>query len=556
MSSDLGHWDRVASELRACREAQQQAWGDIDNATLGRYLAGHVTPEERRRIESALETLPELRKLTDLVSDVLRDCEPVAGPVAARPAVLPFRPAAPAVRTKARRWPRWAAIAAAACLLLALGYAVLPRNGFRLAAPHGGAPMQPMAVDLTIKDAGAPPPPAHFFRNSDEKNLPAVDAVVLAADGLARAGSAYEKKGDLDLAEFSYKLAYNMQEWRLGPDARPTVQTRRNLGAVYQTALAMEDEVAADKTPTPPLTPAAPNDDERLQTQVRRSAALLRGRIAKQAVRDVRTSVVPALVQNLREAQTPQAREQLGRALAQLGPAAKDAVPALEECLRKAETPQESAVMLYALGEAGPSAAPTAAPVLVTSLKSPSPEVRRAAEDALSNYGPAARDEMLKMADGAAADRPEWRSLRERLNGVEGRIGVRDGCEVLSLQALRQGQKEIRELARTRRVGVYAETRPAPAKDEEAKADMDRARDVDANCVYLVIHPSPLNVVVHVGQALRDEGLDVARLRQAVEDASRQDFDEGLLAGVRFVERFEAEKAKKTPSDAPPAKPE
>ena len=44
---------------------------------------------------------------------------------------------------------------------------------------------------------------------------------------------------------------------------------------------------------------------------------------------------MPVLVQNLNEAKTPEEREQLGRALAELGPAAKDAVPALDACLQK-----------------------------------------------------------------------------------------------------------------------------------------------------------------------------------------------------------------------------
>ena len=43
MSSKLDpavQWDRVTRELRACKETQRKAWGDIDSATLGRYLAG------------------------------------------------------------------------------------------------------------------------------------------------------------------------------------------------------------------------------------------------------------------------------------------------------------------------------------------------------------------------------------------------------------------------------------------------------------------------------------------------------------------------------------
>ncbi len=89
MASDAeseSHWERVAAELRACREAQQRAWGDIDNTTLGRYLSDEVTSEERRQIEGALDELPELRKLTELVRDVLG--EPAAVPYG--PAILPF----------------------------------------------------------------------------------------------------------------------------------------------------------------------------------------------------------------------------------------------------------------------------------------------------------------------------------------------------------------------------------------------------------------------------------------------------------------------------------
>ena len=106
---------------------------------------------------------------------------------------------------------------------------------------------------------------------------------------------------------------------------------------------------------------------------MKNSADQLRERITRQSPAEVRKSVVPILVQNLRDAQTPQDREQLGRALAELGPAANDAVPVLEDCLAKAQSPEERAVVLRALGEMGPAAGANAAPVLVTSLKSPSP---------------------------------------------------------------------------------------------------------------------------------------------------------------------------------------
>src|SRR5579884_3775466 len=88
-SNGGSQWGRVAAELRACREAQQRAWGDIDNTTLGRYLAGEVTPDERQHIETALQELPELRKLLELVQDVLGESE-VAAPA---PASVPYGPA-------------------------------------------------------------------------------------------------------------------------------------------------------------------------------------------------------------------------------------------------------------------------------------------------------------------------------------------------------------------------------------------------------------------------------------------------------------------------------
>src|SRR5205823_14748746 len=76
-------------------------------------------------------------------------------------------------------------------------------------------------MDKTLPAAHDAPPSA----------APAFDHVTLAlADGLSSAGSPYQKHGDLDLAEFAYKLSYNLREWKLGPDAPAAVETRRKLG--------------------------------------------------------------------------------------------------------------------------------------------------------------------------------------------------------------------------------------------------------------------------------------------------------------------------------------
>src|SRR5947209_1833340 len=82
-----GQWERVASELRACREAQRRAYGDVDPLTLGRYLSDEASGDERRQVEQALEAHPDLRLLTDLVRDVLGEAE-----TSSEPAILPLRP--------------------------------------------------------------------------------------------------------------------------------------------------------------------------------------------------------------------------------------------------------------------------------------------------------------------------------------------------------------------------------------------------------------------------------------------------------------------------------
>src|SRR5207237_3662826 len=89
-----------------------------------------------------------------------------------------------------------------------------------------------------------------FLAEGSVSNALKIDPVALCADGLASAASSYEKHGDLDMAAFSYHLAYTIRESHSGEDAAPTVEARRNLGDVYQTALAMADDVTA-KTISP-----------------------------------------------------------------------------------------------------------------------------------------------------------------------------------------------------------------------------------------------------------------------------------------------------------------
>jgi tetratricopeptide (TPR) repeat protein len=71
-SNSRARWECAAADLRTYRETQRHAWGDMDNATLGRYLAGEASVEERHQVEKSLAECPELRKVVGLVDSVLK----------------------------------------------------------------------------------------------------------------------------------------------------------------------------------------------------------------------------------------------------------------------------------------------------------------------------------------------------------------------------------------------------------------------------------------------------------------------------------------------------
>jgi hypothetical protein len=283
-------WERVAAELRACREAQQRAWGDIDNTTLGRYLAGEVTPEEQRQIESALDTLPELRKLTDLVRDVLGEVEtpePVSVPYG--PTVLPFpqpqaQPRAAAAGTAlerrgpARGWKTWyrrrhvrqyTGLAAAACVLFVLGVA-LPRSSGIASAPESGPSLaysSPVAARglpfVNDREALGHITAGEWLQsggNADDRlrrpdqTLERIDLSVhaleakgktreaerlvhLYASNLTRQAVVFQEKGDLDAAEPALHQACRLWTQALGAEAPESVRTRNSLAGMYEVAL-------------------------------------------------------------------------------------------------------------------------------------------------------------------------------------------------------------------------------------------------------------------------------------------------------------------------------
>jgi hypothetical protein len=70
-SESREHWERLAAELRAYRDAQQHAWGDLDDIQVTRYLAGACSPQERATVEQALRDLPDVREVIDVLRTVL-----------------------------------------------------------------------------------------------------------------------------------------------------------------------------------------------------------------------------------------------------------------------------------------------------------------------------------------------------------------------------------------------------------------------------------------------------------------------------------------------------
>jgi hypothetical protein len=300
MANDLdagASWERVAAELRACREAQQRAWGNIDNATLGRYLAGELGGEERRQVEQALEALPELRRLTDLVRDVLADCGPAVAPErtltpAPEPAVRPAPQSA-----LLRFWRRsgsLVSLATAACLLLALGLS-MPRLGDAPAAGTAPAPSLDGGLAMrggapvfftAMRPAGPPLPREAAAREDDlarieqmdravvslEKKGQRKEALVLArqyqevarkarlehhprfAYSLNRVGQLYLEEGDLTAAEPSLQQALAISKQEFGPEHPATVWARNRLAGVYQVAL---NTPPADRTAVRSVNPGA-----------------------------------------------------------------------------------------------------------------------------------------------------------------------------------------------------------------------------------------------------------------------------------------------------------
>ncbi|HZY86174.1 MAG TPA: tetratricopeptide repeat protein [Gemmataceae bacterium] len=578
MATDLGaggSWERVAAELRACRESQQRAWGDVDNATLGRYLAGELGGEERRQVEQALEALPELRKLTDLVRDVLVDCGPEVAPART------LTPAPePAYRPLARPWRHSASLvslATAAGLLLALGLS-MPRLSDGAAARTARAP----SLDGGVASRGESPvfftamrpagPALSRQATAQEEGLARIeqmDRTVVSLEkkgkrkeALALAGQyadvarkadleldrryayslnqvcrLYLEEGDLSRAEPSLQQALALAKREFGPEHPTTAWARNRLADVYEVAL---------NTPAPPRTngqQVVRGSDPRMVPMAFPPSA------APQPLVAMKVTAAPTHMVASKDARPRAERERasavvLRDRIARLGPrqVRSEVVPVLARALEDAPSPEGRQAAARALGELGPAAS-DALPALAARLQgAASPGERRALLLALRQIGPPARGLVQQLEQVAqVADDPLAREVFQFLRGREGRVGVNDGGACFSVRALRQSGREIRALAERGEVELMVETAPTLRPDavQEAKG---RLGEMGPRAVCVLIGKDGADVRVWVTDGLRRRGLATEPLTKLVAERCRdKDYDGALAAAIRFV----AEQAKK-----------
>jgi hypothetical protein len=587
MSSELDptqSWERIALELRACKESQRQAWGDVDNATLGRYLAGEASQNEQAEVEQALQDLPELRKLTDIVRDVLSDVVPAfdeeLAPVeaaSAAPAVLPFARAVPGRGGRFVSFlRRQSSLIAAACLLLTFSVA-MPRPGY-LSAPrpepsltHALASARP--VPVSAEPDGVLPEPRLVARAKKvllvkdelrEEHLALVKTEPTAANvpvtpqqtaELNRQVVLWARRGELTRAVPPLRQAHQAYQRRFGANHPSTQKTARYLANFYAAALAPDPspstlafapavvmkKIMPPAAPTPqpapqPVPGATSQDAYFLQT-----ASTLGMQIVNRSTQEVQTAVVPVMVQALKAAVEPKERRHLVRALAALGPAARTAIPALTDRLEHSKDPLEVQEILTTLTRMGP-AARTALPTLVA--LSSRCQAAGHARGHSSKRSPVVRSPISAPpppppARFTATEEKLVRKAMASLDGPDGRTGIDDQAGCLSVATVRRGTKALRELAGKTRIEVRFETVACcdPALKDRAKEhrkEVQLARG--ARTVHVLFDPQGALVQVQVGAALQREGLTPEKLRKGLEDCLRHHpADKGLADSIKFV---------------------
>ena len=439
--SDSVQWDKVASELRAARETQQRTWGDLDNATLGRYLADESTGSERAAIETAIETLPELKLLTDLVRGVLAD-SPAAEPVAAP--ILPFQRPVPFVaKSRGASSRRRVAILAAASLFFAFGMGMfrpdagdtssstsLKRFDRADAADRRGAdrpgvrPLGSSLVELAFAseisqlreritenqkkgDYERALVAAKDFNDKVDGSKIESDKQVApkVAEGLNQIGLLYQEVGDVDQAQFYLARGVALNRTTLGENHEATRRNCYHLAAVYEDAAVRPGGTAGMMLLRAPKPTAPTGADAAKGKQARAdSVAKLQDRMNRPELRkQVREALLPVFVKDLQNKHDARKRSEAATALGNLGPLAQDAAPVVVDCLQQTKDPDERFALIRVLDRMGPPSK-DAVPVLVQTMKEcETGEVRRSAALYLAQ-APAGKAQLDELAANGKAE--------------------------------------------------------------------------------------------------------------------------------------------------------
>ena len=383
---EAGQWERVAAELRAAKEAQQRTWGDLDNDVIGRDLANEATSAERIEVETALDKLPELKLLTELVRDVLADTTPAPLPapeVRRTSPTVPFRRAVPFAPKSPWLSRRRLGIVLAASLLLAVGiWWVRPfwgdsnRPG-ELVALNNDKP-QDRGGDSHGDPKNVVSNPAALFATpldlNDDKALARADELwevakkhpeleedsttaKLLAERCAEFGDIFHNKGDLDRAERAFVKANALNRKNLGETHEITKQTCCKLAEVYQVALGPEAGPSKMLRTAPNPTEMQPKIVVAMVDKAAAVSAFRKRMSDPEARKQVREDVLPVLVKALKDSTTAADRERWATALGNLGPIADDAAPALIERFQQAKEKPERFAIIRALVHLGPNPA-------------------------------------------------------------------------------------------------------------------------------------------------------------------------------------------------------
>ena len=538
-------WERVASTLRACKEAQKQTWGDLDSSTLGRYLAGEVADDELGVIERELADHPELRQLTDIIRDVLGDLAAVAEP-SPGPTVLSFEKA----RKRRRVLPflrRHASLVAAACLLVVLGSVVpagglspsrnavlvassdevrflengvalsssptIPFNALGLSAPtEFPAPsLAPPSVELKVFPGGI------GAKDAAHANLVYAKSMMTSRGAAAhlRRGRDEARDGRVVDAERSLSKSYAHCQEHLGAKHPITTQTAQELANLYAFAL---NDVSVRQMSIPAAPNAVMKGGVGLSFDKRKGeAATLGEQIAGQTLPQIQATVVPALVRALETAPTPSERQSMVSALGNLGPAAGPALPALRLSLDNA-SPAERQSILSTMARIGPASVPILDQLANTTTDN-------AGKNDLRN----APNHRANLSDD---DRTLIRGTLRELRCPESHAGIADEAACLSFREIRAASMRLHRLAKGKQSGILVLIQTKAAC---RPGDCVCPERLGKRGVYVVLDLAG-RVEVEVSPALAKAGFSAAAVRDAMlAPCKAKQFDKACDAGIDLI---------------------